>query len=85
MGIQMSYSYKTTRPNYNSLRDEVQYDNRYFYEGGNPYLVPTKIHSLDLRLTYSWLSVGAGYTYNEDNIARRWSTSDTPRRGIPVL
>lgn len=68
MGIQMSYSYKTTRPNYNSLRDEVQYDNRYFFEGGNPYLVPTKIHSLNLGLTYSWLSVGAGYTYNKDNI-----------------
>ncbi|MBM6992055.1 MAG: TonB-dependent receptor [Prevotella sp.] len=68
LGLQLSYSYKTTRPNYNSLRDEVMYDNRFFYEGGNPYLVPTKIHSLDLGLTYSWLSVGAGYNYNKDNM-----------------
>jgi hypothetical protein len=66
LGLQLGYSYKTTRPSYNSLRDEVQYDNRYFYEGGNPYLVPTKIHSVDLGLVYSWLSFGAGYTYKKD-------------------
>ena len=33
----LDYTCKTTRPSYNSLRYEVQYDNRYMYEGGNPY------------------------------------------------
>ena len=37
-GLQLAYTCKTQRPSYNSLRDEVQYDNRYTYEGGNPYL-----------------------------------------------
>ncbi len=73
LGMQMSYSYKTTRPDYNSLRDEVQYDNRYFYEGGNPYLVPTLIHSLNLSINYSWLNASAGYTYNKHDIL--WSVT----------
>lgn len=37
----LDYTCKTTRPSYNSLRNEVQYDNRYMYEGGNPYLAPS--------------------------------------------
>lgn len=66
LGLQMGYACKTSRPNYKSLRSEVQYDNRYFYEGGNPYLVPTLTHAFDLALTYSWLSIGAGYSYDKD-------------------
>lgn len=66
LGIQMAYACKTARPSYNSLRNEVQYDNRYFYEGGNPYLVPTLTHAFDFGLTYSWLSAGAGYSYDKD-------------------
>lgn len=66
LGIQMAYACKTSRPSYNFLRNEVQYDNRYFYEGGNPYLVPTLTHAFDFALTYSWLSISAGYSYDKD-------------------
>ena len=66
LGLQMSYVCKTDRPSYNSLRDEVQYDNRYFYEGGNPYLRPSLSHHFDFSLIASWFSLGAGYTYNKD-------------------
>lgn len=64
--VSLSYTCQTERPDYNSLRNEVQYDNRYMYEGGNPYLRPTIGNDVSLDVVYSWLSFGAEYTY-EDN------------------
>lgn len=61
--LQLSYTCKTQRPSYSSLRDEVQYDNRYTYEGGNPYLRPCIINNVDLNIVYNWLSINAGYNY----------------------
>ena len=61
--LQLAYTCKTQRPSYNSLRDEVQYDNRYTYEGGNPYLCPCIINNVDLNVVYDWLSFNAGYNY----------------------
>ena len=59
--LQLAYTCKTQRPSYNSLRDEVQYDNRYTYEGGNPYLRPCIINNVDFNAVYDWLSLNAGY------------------------
>ena len=61
--LQLAYTCKTQRPSYNSLRDEVQYDNRYTYEGGNPYIRPCIINNVDLNVVYDWLSFNAGYNY----------------------
>ncbi len=61
LGMQLVYTSKTTRPSYNNLRNEVQYDNRYVYEGGNPYLRPTILHGLSYMLTYKWLSFSTEY------------------------
>ena len=72
-GTELSYAYKTRRPSYHSLRNEVQYDNRYFYEGGNPFLQPSKSHCFDLNVNHSWWSLSAGYTYTHD--AMIWCTS----------
>ena len=63
--LSLSYTCKTQRPSYNSLRNEVQYDNRYMYEGGNPYLNPSVFHDLDLDVVYSWLNFGAEYEYTD--------------------
>ena len=73
---QLSYAYKTQRPSYHSLRNEVQYDNRYCYEGGNPLLRPSKSHCLDLNVNHSWWSLAAGYSYTHDAIL--WFTSLYP-------
>lgn len=62
-GVQLAYTNKIQRPSYNSLRNEVQYDNRYTYEGGNPYLRPCIMNNIDLSMVYGWLSLNAGYTY----------------------
>ncbi len=65
-GIQLSYNKRISRPNYQALNSNVQYDNRYEYEGGNPLLRPTIKQNLDLNVTYSWLNFTAGYSHNKD-------------------
>ena len=65
-GVQLSYDKRISRPNYQSLNSNVQYDNRYEYEGGNPLLRPSIKQNLDLNVTYSWLSFTAGYSHSKD-------------------
>ena len=65
-GIQLGYNKRISRPNYQTLNSNVQYDNRYEYEGGNPLLRPTIKQNLDLNVTYSWLNFAAGYSHNKD-------------------
>ena len=65
-GIQLSYDKRISRPNYQSLNSNVQYDNRYEYEGGNPLLRPSIKQNLDLNVTYSWLSFTADYSHSKD-------------------
>ena len=65
-GIQLGYNKRISRPNYQALNSNVQYDNRYEYESGNPLLRPTIKQNLDLNVTYSWLNFTAGYSHNKD-------------------
>jgi hypothetical protein len=65
-GIQLGYDKRISRPSYRSLNSNVQYDNRYQYEGGNPLLHPTIKQNLSLNVTYSWLSFIAGYRRDKD-------------------
>ena len=60
-GAQLSYSKRITRPPY-----RIVYDSRMFYEGGNPLLRPSVRQSIDLNLTYSWLTFVAGFTREND-------------------
>ena len=65
-GIQLGYNKRISRPGYYQLNSNIQYDNRYQYEGGNPLLRPTIKQNLDLNVTYSWLNFTAGYSHNKD-------------------
>jgi len=65
-GVQLSYNKRISRPSYHSLNSNVQYDNRYQYEGGNPLLRPTIKQNLGLNVTYSWLNFTASYGHNKD-------------------
>ena len=65
-GVQLSYNKRISRPSYHSLNSNVQYDNRYQYEGGNPLLRPAVRQHIDLNVTYSWLNLTAGYFHNKD-------------------
>ena len=66
--VSLAYTCNTQRPSYNSLRNEVQYDNRFMYEGGNPYLRPTTANDISLDVVYSWLTFGVDYTYEDKPI-----------------
>ena len=63
---QLSYSKRITRPPYNMLTSMIVYDSRMFYEGGNPLLRPSVRQSVDLNLTYAWLTFIAGFTREND-------------------
>jgi len=66
--MQLSYRNSTSRPSYYQLRSEVQYDNPYTYEAGNPYLRPTMINTLSYILSYSNLQSSVSYNMYKDLI-----------------
>ncbi|MBP3243703.1 MAG: TonB-dependent receptor [Bacteroidaceae bacterium] len=66
---QLGYIAKTARPSYRNLSSWMQYDNCYEYQGGNPLLRPSQIHSLELTATRSWLTFTAGYKNMKDQVA----------------
>lgn len=65
-GTQLSYSKRITRPPYNMLSSLIVYDSRMLYESGNPLLRPSVRQSIDLNLTYSWLTFVTGFTREND-------------------
>ena len=66
---QLNYSRLINRPTYWMLRNFIQYDNRYTYEGGNPLLRPQLNHRLELSAIYSWLVFKVRYTYSTNTMA----------------
>ncbi|MBQ7179874.1 MAG: outer membrane beta-barrel protein [Bacteroidaceae bacterium] len=67
--LQTAYTRKSHRPTYWQLRNFVQYDNRYTYEGGNPRLQSEQDHRLEFSLLRRWISFTAEYEYAQNAIA----------------
>ena len=65
-GTQLSYSKRITRPPYSMLSSMIIYDNRMFYQSGNPLLHPSVRQNIDFNLTYSWLTFVTGFTREND-------------------
>ena len=65
---QLSYGADIERPPYYMLGSGIQYDNRYTYETGNPFLVPAISRNLSLTLSYKWLLFNAIYLHLTDPI-----------------
>ena len=61
--IQMSLSYRRDiqRPAYGNLTSSTIYLNRYTFQSGNPYLLPTYTHSLVLNVGYKWANLSLNY------------------------
>lgn len=64
----ISYTANTSRPSYSMLSSNRQYNDRFTYQGGNPYLQPTSIHDLTLNMSYKWLYFVASYQYAKNAI-----------------
>ena len=66
--LSLSYTHKTQRPGYADLDGTVDYINRFTLEGGNPYLKPEKIHSIELTGAWRQFFGQISYTYKKDPI-----------------
>ena len=74
--MQLSYAIDVERPSYSALRSNITYANRYTYETGNPFLVPSYTNNFILNASYKWISLMAGYQHIEDaiiNVNRAYS------------
>ena len=69
MQLSLSYRHDIQRPAYSSLTSSTIYVNRYTYQSGNPYLLPTYTHSLVLNAAYQWANLTVNYG--------RWKNSET--------
>jgi hypothetical protein len=68
MQMQLSYRNSTYRPSYYDLRTEVQYDNPYSYEAGNPYLKPTIMNTLQYMFVWKDLQTQIAYNIYRNKI-----------------
>ncbi len=65
------YSYRITRPEYNSMNPFVEKENEYLYSSGNPNLKPQYTHSLNLSYAFHYfLFLNASYDYTNDIISQ---------------
>lgn len=65
--FRFSYAVETQRPSYAALTGNRMYKDEYIYEGGNPLLHSSRIHSLSLMAQYRRLTFCATYSdiYND--------------------
>ena len=66
--LSLGYTKKTSRPGYFALRNNVQYDGRFLYEAGNPYLRPNITHNIEFNAVYKWASLNMGYNYDKNQL-----------------
>ena len=64
----LNYRNTIYRPSYYQLRNSVQYDSPYMYEGGNPYLKPTNINTLSILLMWKDIKLMANQDWYKNNI-----------------
>ena len=70
--MQLSYSVKTHRPDFESLSNAVRYHSRYIYQSGNAKLQPQTNHDLGLNVNWKWLTMVTQYSRINDVISQ-WS------------
>lgn len=66
--LSLSYTAKTRRPGYSELNNNLQYNDRFTYEGGNPNLKPETIHDLTFMGNYRWAQLIVSYRHTTDPI-----------------
>lgn len=81
--MQLSYAADIDRPSYNYLRSGIQYDNRYTYETGNPFLVSETSKNLNYELAYKWLTFDMTYSHTSHTMMSNMETyKDNPAIGL---
>ena len=83
MQLSLSYRRDIQRPAYGNLTSSTIYINRYTYQSGNPYLLPTYTHSLVLNASYMWANLSLNYARNKDVVTM--STEPFPGSEDPLV
>lgn len=82
-GLHVDLSYKASpkRPTYSQLGSNVQYDDRYNYEKGNPLLRTATNHDITLSGVYRWIYMSFSWQYIKNAIA---GLVDTYKEDSPI-
>ena len=69
--MQLGYASDIQRPSYQALRSNILYVNRYMYDAGNPFLMPSITHNVTLGASYKWMNLYVGYSHVMDDITNQ--------------
>lgn len=64
----LSYTVKKNRPSFNMLQSNLNYNNSYIYEGGNPLLMAETDRNAEWDLSYKWVVLQLSYKYAKNFI-----------------
>lgn len=81
VGISISYTGKTQRPNYGMLTTEISYNNRYCYQTGDPTLLNEKHRNAALNANWKWLT----FSGNFETVANAFAQWATPYNDAGVV
>ncbi len=73
VGLSLSYTGKTRRPDFNMLSTEMSYNNRYCYQSGDPFLLSERHRTGSLNANWKWLTFSGNYE-RVDNYFVQWAT-----------
>ena len=85
--VQLGYASDINRPSYHQLRSSTIYVNRYMYDKGNPFLMPSITHNVTLAGSYKWMNMYVGYSHVKDDIINQTIaySDDDPTIGLLTL
>ena len=85
--VQLAYSNDINRPSYHQLRSSVIYVNRYMYDKGNPFLMPSITNNVTLGASYKWMNLYVGYSLVKDGITSQTVaySDDEPTIGLLTM
>ena len=85
--VQLGYASDIARPSYHQLRSSTFYVNRYMYDKGNPFLMPSITHNVTLGASYKWMNLYVGYSHVKDDITNQTIaySDDDPTIGLLTL
>ena len=85
--VQLGYASDINRPSYHQLRSSTVYVNRYMYDKGNPFLMPSITHNVTLAGSYKWMNMYVGYSHVKDDITNQTIaySDDDPTIGLLTL
>ena len=69
--MQLGYASDIQRPSYHELRSSIIYVNRYMYDKGNPFLMPSITHNVTWASSYKWMNLYVGYSHIMDDITNQ--------------